>query len=595
MTLWRLGRVILELLAFSLLSVGISMAQSPCTAAVSVVAHNPFTFSSGGGSNNFTINTGGNGGVSCHWELTSSSFIHASPSSGGGGSLFQFQVNFSVDSNTTLAARTGVITVRQQEDGTSTTVTISQSAPTGQDFTIAASPTSGTVTVGSVNNIASVNISIARTGGFTGAVALSASGLPSGVTATFNPSSTTGTTSTLTLSAARNATTGQFAIIITGANGGVGKTATFTLTVNPRQWQNGDITVLTGAPPASAGTALGGHMNTAAVPNIDEVFNFDPSLHMDSPWWNWSWHITDLSGFVASPLAVEGSAITDHVNTIINYDEVFYLDPNHHLDSFWWDGNTWHVSDVTAASGAPVADPGSSVTGHINTRANADEVFYFCGGHVCGPWWQNWQWHVTDVTGVAGCCVPAMQGSALSSHFDTVANADEVFYQLPDQRIINLWWDGTWHATDVTTAAGSPLGAAGTSLSSHVNTVADVTEVFFIDTNGHLVSLWWQPYQWQTSDLTVITGAPLPSAGSQIVGYMNTLDGLDEVFYIGADQHIYQLWWSNWSWHFTDLTAIAGGPVAANGSSLNSHFNTVANTDQLYYIGTDQHIHLLWK
>src|SRR5262249_20058196 len=94
------------------------------------------------------------------------------------------------------------------------------STPT-PDFSVSASPASvsvaqggsgtSTITVGSVN-------------GFNSAVALSASGLPSGVTASFAPTSVTppaggSGTSTLTLTASAAATTGTATVTITGTSG----------------------------------------------------------------------------------------------------------------------------------------------------------------------------------------------------------------------------------------------------------------------------------------------------------------------------------------------------------------------------------------
>ena len=66
------------------------------------------------------------------------------------------------------------------------------------DFTLSAAPVSVTINQGASG---SSTIGIARSGGFTGAVSFAASGLPGGVTATFNPVSATGTTLTLTASA----------------------------------------------------------------------------------------------------------------------------------------------------------------------------------------------------------------------------------------------------------------------------------------------------------------------------------------------------------------------------------------------------------
>ena len=114
-----------------------------------------------------------------------------------------------------------------KQSAASTAVNATTTAVT-QDFTIAASPTTLSVARGSNGN---VSIAITRTGGFTGAVALTASGLPSGVTASFNPASATGTSSTLTLTASSTATTGAATITITGTSGTTSRTASVALTV----------------------------------------------------------------------------------------------------------------------------------------------------------------------------------------------------------------------------------------------------------------------------------------------------------------------------------------------------------------------------
>ncbi len=96
------------------------------------------------------------------------------------------------------------------------------------NFTLSASPSSASVTRGS-----SVNSTITETpsGGFTGAVTLSASGLPAGVTAAFGTNPTT-STSVVTFTASSTATTGTSTVTITGTSGTLTHTTTVSLTVN---------------------------------------------------------------------------------------------------------------------------------------------------------------------------------------------------------------------------------------------------------------------------------------------------------------------------------------------------------------------------
>ena len=100
---------------------------------------------------------------------------------------------------------------------------------TTADFTLAANPASVSVTRGAS---ASAAISIARVGGFGSSVAFTAAGLPAGVTATFNPTSTTGNSSTVTFTASATATLGPATVTITGTGGGLARTTTIALTVN---------------------------------------------------------------------------------------------------------------------------------------------------------------------------------------------------------------------------------------------------------------------------------------------------------------------------------------------------------------------------
>jgi hypothetical protein len=72
-------------------------------------------------------------------------------------------------------------------------------------------------------------IGITRTGGFAGSVSLGVTGAPSGLTATLNPTSTTGNSSTLSLTAAGNLAAGTYPLTITGTTAGL---ANQTTTVN---------------------------------------------------------------------------------------------------------------------------------------------------------------------------------------------------------------------------------------------------------------------------------------------------------------------------------------------------------------------------
>jgi nucleoside-specific outer membrane channel protein Tsx len=94
-------------------------------------------------------------------------------------------------------------------------------------YALSASPNSLSMTEGGQGTS---TITITPQDGFSGSVLLAASGLPSGVTASFSPNPAT-STSTLTLAASSTATTGTSTVTVTGISGDEEQAITLTLTV----------------------------------------------------------------------------------------------------------------------------------------------------------------------------------------------------------------------------------------------------------------------------------------------------------------------------------------------------------------------------
>src|SRR5205807_3620281 len=106
-----------------------------------------------------------------------------------------------------------------------TTVALVVSASTLQDFTLSASPSSQTVAPGGST---SYGVTISPTGGFSGQVTLSVSGLPSGANGSFTPNPATAS-STLSVTTSTTTPTGAYTVTTTGVSGGL----THTTTVAP--------------------------------------------------------------------------------------------------------------------------------------------------------------------------------------------------------------------------------------------------------------------------------------------------------------------------------------------------------------------------
>src|SRR5215470_11040383 len=144
-----------------------------------------------GNSASTTISTAATGGFNSAITLSASGLpagvtASLSPTSiaapGNGSSTLTFSAS------STAATGTSNVTVTATGGGVThtTTIALTINAATAPSFAVSASPASLTVTHGGSG---SSTISTTVSGGFNSAVALSVSGLPSGVTATFNPTS----------------------------------------------------------------------------------------------------------------------------------------------------------------------------------------------------------------------------------------------------------------------------------------------------------------------------------------------------------------------------------------------------------------------
>lgn len=192
-------------------------------------------------------------------------------------------------------AGTSTITVSASGSGVSTATASLQLTITQGSFTLTALPTSLTVAAGAS---AASTITIARAGGFTGAVAFSVVSPPTGITLAFSPASVTGTTSSVTVSIASTVAAGAYTVNILGQGAGAAdksiaipvnvtaaQTVGFSLTVDPvefdlpagRGWTgNGIVTIarsngFTGAVTISVAPFSGGGTAAFAGPSPQTI------------------------------------------------------------------------------------------------------------------------------------------------------------------------------------------------------------------------------------------------------------------------------------------------------------------------------------
>ncbi len=144
-------------------------------------------------------------------------------------------------------------------------------------FSLSASPSALTITEGTT---ATTTISSAIAGGFDSAVALTASGQPSGVTVSFSPASIAAPgsgTSTMSITVASTAAVGTYTITVTGKGGGLTETTTVSVTV--AKPVTGNFTVSVSPTSGSLRRGQSGYavVTTAISGTFDSAISFSAS------------------------------------------------------------------------------------------------------------------------------------------------------------------------------------------------------------------------------------------------------------------------------------------------------------------------------
>jgi hypothetical protein len=155
------------------------------------------------------------------------------------------------------------VTITGTSGSLTETTTIALTVAAAPTFSL--SPTAGTLSIAQGATNTSETITVTPANGFASGVTLSASGLPTGVTASFSPNPTTANTSVLTLTASSTATIGgPVTITITGTSGSLTKTTTIAVTV-------------TAAPTFSLSPSSGSLSITQGATNTSETITVTPA------------------------------------------------------------------------------------------------------------------------------------------------------------------------------------------------------------------------------------------------------------------------------------------------------------------------------
>ena len=149
-----------------------------------------------------------------------------------------------------------------------------------------------------------------------------------------------------------------------------------------------------------------------------------------------------------------------------------------------------------------------------------------------------------------------------------------------------------WSWADLTTITGAPLASEISGIVGYAWPAGNTKQVVYTDVNGHIIELLvgvgGQP-PWSWADLTAITGAPQGAIGNPASAYVWSAENTKQVVYTDLNNHIIELVvgvGGQWSW--ADLTTITGAPLCR---SVPVGYDWPAgNTKQVVYLDENDHI-----
>ena len=330
-------------------------------------------------------------------------------------------------------------------------------------FPISISPSSGSTTP---ERSVTATVTVRYESGYNAkTISFSASGLPSGASAIFSPSSVTispsnpSATSTMTITTSSSTPAGTYTVTITGSGGGLSKTTTYTLTVNPAVYTI-SFQVLDDAGSAVSGATLafdgvsyshGGSVSkpagsysllTLTIPSGYRFSQWQASggVSISNP--SFSSTTATVSGSGTITLRLQRTATvtfsvsgmgSDASGTVLTVDGTSYSYSSLPV-TFTWDVGSQHsftwTEYVSAGSGkryAWVSTSGLSTsrTGTINVPSG--------GGSVQATYKTQYQW-TFEASGLS---------SDASGTVVTVDGSNYAYSQLP----VSFWWDsGSSHS-----------------------------------------------------------------------------------------------------------------------------------------------------
>lgn len=274
--------------------------------------------------------------------------------------------------------------------------------------------------------------------------------------------------------------------------------------------------------------------------------------------------------------------------------------------------NTWTVTDLTEAAGAPLGvhqpaawadavggryvvfqgySPVTGGTGHLHLiRADAPD-----GAGDATADSDNTAWALTDLTELTGAPAAATTARGYSRSVD---GTQHVVYQgrrfdghVHELSCLDAADD--WAHRDLTETTEAPLAL---SQPSGFETRYDGTQrVVYQGRDGHIHQLAETGGAWRHEDLTALTGSPACAPDAAPAGYGYDARQSAHVVVRTVDGHLLEYREHRGEWEWEDLTLATRSPAASDAEMVCGYVLAAEPTQHVDFVGGDGHVHELWR
>jgi len=301
------------------------------------------------------------------------------------------------------------------------------------------------------------------------------------------------------------------------------------------------------------------------------------------PWWD-----LDLTNQFNLPQADKGSAPAGFFDSSSGAVRIFYI-ASKTIRHGYFAGSTWgnqNISGPGVAAGTALCAFADSVGNHIVYDAAVSRSLpqvHQILGTSSGATWVDQDLNPNAAVAVA---------SGLSSFVDGNGGAHVFYIRSTDQHVHQLSYsNGAWTDQDLTSLAGGPSAVTPSPLVSYSDGYG--YHIFYVsDQHVHQLFLGSaNSAKWVDQDLTATTNGPQVAPGSGLSGFVDSYG--EHAFYVGSDQYLHHLIFTSGNWSDHGLTALTTTTTTAATASAVSSFGD-SYGDHAVYVGADQHVHQLY-